>query len=131
MIVLDTHTWIWFISNPELLSEKARKATDDAKKKRRIFISSISVWEVALLTAKGRLSLTMDVSGWIAKSEMLPFIRFIPVNNGIALNSVNLPQPIHNDPADRIIIATAMITGFPLVTKDQKISDYPHVQTIW
>jgi len=131
VIVLDTHAWIWFVSNSELLSEKAGKAADDAKKKRRIFVSSISVWEVALLTAKGRLSLTTDVSDWIAKSEMLPFVRFIPVNNGIALKSVNLPQPIHNDPADRIIIATAMITGFPLVTKDQKISDYPYVQTIW
>lgn len=131
MIVLDTHAWVWFVSNPDLLSEEAGKAADNARNRGQIFVSSISAWEVALLAAKRRLSLTMDVNDWIARSEMLPFIRFIPVNNDIAVRSVNLPQPLHNDPADRIIIATAIITGFPLVTKDRKISDYPHVQTIW
>jgi len=73
----------------------------------------------------------MDVSDWIAKSENLPFIQFIPVSNSIAVKSVNLPQSLHPDPADRIIIATALSTGAPIVTKDKKISDYSHVKTIW
>lgn len=131
MIVLDTHAWVWFVSNPERLSEEAKKAIDDARDSGQIFVSSISAWEIALLTAKGRLSLTMNVGDWIARSEMLPFLTFIPVNNNIAVRSVNLPQPLHSDPADRIIIATAMTTGFPLVTKDRKIRDYPYMQTIW
>jgi len=131
MIVLDTHAWIWFASKPEALSKKARKALDAAVNDKNVLISSISVWEVALLVKNKRLKLSMDVLDWIAKSENLPFIQFIPVSNSIAVKSVNLPQPLHQDPADRIIIATALSTGAPLVTKDKKISDYAHVKTIW
>jgi PIN domain nuclease of toxin-antitoxin system len=131
MIVLDTHAWIWFTSKPEALSKKAQKAVDAAVKEKNVLISSISVWEVALLVKNNRLTLSMDVTDWIAKSENLPFIQFIPVSNSIAVKSVNLPQPLHPDPADRIIIATALSTGASLVTKDKKISDYAHVKTIW
>jgi len=131
MIVLDTHVWLWFISNPELLSNRAKKSIDAAVKEKGVIISSISVWEVALLVSKKRLTLTMDVSDWIAKSEMLPFMQFLPVNNSIAVKSVNLPSPLHPDPADRIIIATALSEGAALVTKDEKLLKYPHVETIW
>ena len=131
MIVLDTHAWIWFTSKPEALSKKAQKSLAAAVKEKNVLVSSISVWEVALLVNKKRLKLSMDVTDWIAKSESLPFIQFIPVANSIAVKSVNLPQPLHPDPADRIIIATALSIGAPLVTKDKKISDYAPIKTIW
>ncbi len=131
MIVLDTHVWVWFVSNPELLSKAAKKAIDASIAQKAIIISSISAWEVAFLVAKKRLKLTLDVTDWIAKSEMLPFIQFIPVDNLVGVKSVNLPQPVHKDPADRIIIATAITIATPVVTKDEKILDYPHVETIW
>jgi len=131
MIVLDTHTWIWFISKPEVLSKRAKKAVSAAVKEKSVLISSISAWEVALLVIKKRLTLSLDVADWIAKSEGLPFIQFIEISNSIAVKSVNLPQPLHSDPADRIIIATALTVGVPLVTKDKKLIDYPHVKTIW
>jgi PIN domain nuclease of toxin-antitoxin system len=131
MIVLDTHAWIWFTSNPESLSQKAKEVVEAAVKEKNMLVSSISAWEVALLVKKGRLKLTMDVNDWIANSENLPFIHFIPVTNAIAVKSVNLPPPHQPDPADRIIIATALSTGSPIVTKDKKISDYSHVKTIW
>jgi PIN domain nuclease of toxin-antitoxin system len=131
MIVLDTHAWIWFTSKPEVLSRKAKNAVEAAVKGKSVLISSISAWEVALLVKKKRLTLSMDVTDWIAKSENLPFIQFIPVSNSIAVKSVNLPQPLHMDPVDRIIIATALSTGAPIVTKDKKILDYSHVKTIW
>ncbi len=131
MIVLDTHAWVWFISNPELLSKRAKRYVDAAVEEKAIMISSISVWEVALLIAKKRLILTLELNDWIAKSEMLPFFKFIPVDNSIAIKSVNLPQPLHSDPADRIIIATAISLGAPIVTKDEKILNYSQVQTIW
>ena len=131
MIVLDTHTWIWFISKPEVLSKQATKALSAAVEEKSVLISSISAWEVALLVTKKRLTLSLDVTDWIAKSENLPFIQFIAVSNSIAIKSVNLPQPLHPDPADRIIIATALSAGVPLVTKDKKLLNYPHVKTIW
>jgi len=131
MIVLDTHVWVLFVSNPELLSKRAKRSLDTAMEEKGVVISSISTWEVALLVAKKRLQLTLSVTDWIAKSEALPFITFIPVDNSVAIKSVNLPQPLHDDPADRIIIATAISMGVPLVTKDKKLLKYPHVQTIW
>ena len=131
MIVLDTHAWVWFVSNPELLSKKAKRTIERAVVDKNVFISSISAWEVALLTSKKRLLLSMEVADWIKKSEMLPFVNFIPVDNSIAVKSVNLPQPFHSDPADRIIIATAISLGASLITKDERILKYPHVKTIW
>jgi PIN domain nuclease of toxin-antitoxin system len=67
----------------------------------------------------------------VAKSEILPFIQFIPVTNSISIKAVNLPGSLHSDPADRIIIATALSVGAVLVTKDKKISSYGHVKTVW
>jgi len=131
MIVLDTHTWLWWVSNPENLSPPARKIIDSTVENDEILISSISAWEVALLVAKGRLQLTIEVSDWIAKSERLPFVKFIPIDNSIDVKSVSLPKPLHSDPADRIIVATASIVGASLVTKDERILNYPHVETIW
>ena len=131
MIVLDTHVWIWFISNPEFLSKAAQEAVSYAVKDKSVLISSISAWEAALLVARKRLKLSLEISDWVAKSENLPFFQFIPVTNSIAIKAVNLPQPLHSDPADRIIIATAISAGAALVTKDKKISSYRHVKTIW
>jgi len=131
MIVIDTHVWLWWISNPENLAANAGEAIEKAVNDSSIIISSISVWETALLVEKGRLKLSVDIIDWVRKSESLPFIRFVPVDNTIALRSVALPGNFHSDPADRIITATAMTMGLPLVTKDDKILDYPHVETIW
>jgi PIN domain nuclease of toxin-antitoxin system len=131
MIVLDTHAWIWWVSSPEFLSATAKQIIDEAVTERNIFISSISTWEVAILVSRGRLKLTTSPSDWVAASEALPFFDFVPVSNSIALKSVQLPGDLHNDPADRIIIATAISLGAVLVTKDEKIRNYPHVKTVW
>ncbi len=131
MIVLDTHVWLWWISNPEKLSTHAERAIARAVSKNSIIISSISTWEVALLVSKERLKLTVELRDWIRKTEDLPFVRFMPVNNTISLRAVTLPGQFHPDPADRIITATAMTMGLPLVTKDNKIINYPYIKTIW
>ncbi len=131
MILLDTHAWVWWISNPDQLSAKALGALQKAQRDNSIYISSISAWEVALLVLKGRLLFTMNAADWIAKSETLPFLNFVPVDNMIALRSVHLPSPFHNDPSDRIIIATALVLGATIVTKDDNILRYPHVKAFW
>ncbi|NLA74788.1 MAG: type II toxin-antitoxin system VapC family toxin [Deltaproteobacteria bacterium] len=131
MIVLDTHAWIWWISNPEKLSSPAKKAINKAVKGKNIYISSISAWEAALLHINKRLELSIDFDEWLAKTEKLPFLSFIPIDNRIVIKSVSLSEPLHRDPADRIIISTAITLGAALVTKDDKIINYPHVETIW
>ncbi len=84
-----------------------------------------------MLVASGRLKLTMDAQDWIARCEALPFLAFVPVDDSIFLRSVLLPGPFHKDPADRIIIATALTRDVPVVTKDSKIRNYPAVRSIW
>lgn len=131
MIVLDTHVLIWLISSPQKLSRNVQKSINEEIKKNEILVSSISIWEVFMLVKKERLKLTMHPDIWLEKVESLPFIQFIPVDNQIASKSVNLPEPFHNDPADRIIIATALMHGDQLITSDTRIRKYPHVQSLW
>ncbi len=131
MIVLDTHVWVWWLSNPDNIPSKARKLIADAASDRAVYVSSISAWEVALLVKKDRLRFTMDAQDWIAKSEALPFLHFVPVDTAIALRSVRLVDPFQKDPADRIIVATAVIMGAPLVSSDRRILRYPHVKGVW
>lgn len=130
MIVLDTHAWVWWVAGGERLSEPARRAVERAMGDGSLYVSSISAWEVALLVHRGRLELTMELDDWIARSEALPFLRFVPVDNRIALRSVGLTG-LHDDPADRIILATALSLGARLVTRDRKLHGYRGVETIW
>lgn len=131
MIVLDTHALIWWVDNPDKLSKKIIEVINKAKKEENILVSSISIFEIFLLIKKGKLELATSPDVWLEKIESLPFVRFIPVDNQIAAYSVNLPDFIHKDSADRIIIATALNMGAKLVTSDKKILDYSKVQTIW
>ena len=129
MILLDTHTWIWWVDDSTQLSQRAKVTIDTAAADSGFYLSSISAWEVAMLVHKGKLQLTMDVDIWVAHTEALPFVTFVPISNRIAIQSVTLP--IHPDPADRIIIATALSLGATIVTKDSKMSAYANIQTIW
>lgn len=131
MIVLDTHVWVWWLSDPDQIPARARKTITDSARDASIYISSISAWEILLLSAKGRIEFTMDAQDWITKAESLPFFHFVPVDNSIAMRSVRLEEPFHKDPADRMIVATAIILGATLVTADVRIRKYPHVATIW
>lgn len=132
MILLDTHVLIWWVDNPSKLSSKAQNLIESSiKKEESIIVSSISVWEIFLLTKKSRLGFTIDINSWLEKVESLGFLQFIPVDNRIASKSILLPEPLHNDPADRIIIATAREYGAKLVTSDKKILGYKHVKAFW
>ncbi len=132
MIVLDTHTLIWWVDSPQKLSKNARHVIEETiTKKQEILISSISVFEIYILIKKGKLELTSQPEAWLETIENLSSIKFIPVDNKIAAHSVNLPNFSHKDPADRMIVATALSHGAKLVTSDSRILKYPPVQSIW
>ena len=131
MIVLDTHVWIWWTAEPEALSARARSAIDDAAGSTGLLVSAISVWEVAMLVAHGRLELTYDVGAWVARAQSLPYLRFVNVDPELALRSVHLPEYPRRDPADRFIVATAIALDANLVTKDRVMRAYEAVTTIW
>ncbi len=132
MIVLDTHAWVWWVSDPDRLPKSARKRIKaEVNSGDPLRVSSISAWEVAMLVERGRMELTIDVRDWIAKSHAIPLLEFVPVDNMIAVRSVQLPDFPHRDPADRMIVATALGLGATLVTADQRLAQYEHVETIW
>lgn len=132
MIVLDTHTLLWWASGDKAqLSTAAQQAIDTEMDGGQIMVSSISAWELAMLVAKGRVALSMDVGAWLSVVSEIEEVRFVPVDNEIAVKSIELPGDFHRDPADRIIVATARKLAAPLITLDDKIRAYPHVRTIW
>lgn len=132
MIVLDTHALIWWVNGDDLLSDKAKKLIDKTiKNNKEIIISSISVWEIAMLTEQKRLLLSIDINKWINEVSAIKGVRFHPVDNEIAIKSALFPGELHKDPADRIIIATARLLAAPLITADKKIHAYKHVKTAW
>lgn len=128
MIVLDTATWIWRSSDPARLTAAARRAIERAE---RALVSAISVWEVAMLVAKRRIRLDRPVEQWVDVALALPGIELAPLEPAIAVRSTRLPGELPADPVDRIIVATALVHAVPLVTPDERILSYPHVQSAW
>lgn len=131
MIVLDTHALVWWVNDPRQLSEPARRVIEEAQQNHAVYVSCISSWEIALLVQRGRLQLAFDVRDWLARCEALPFVTFLPVTTAIAVESTRLPGFPHADPADRIIVATALSLSASLVTRDEKIHCFKIVQSIW
>jgi len=131
MILLDTHSLIWWVNEDRRLSRSARTAIEAEGASGQITVSSITTWEIALLIKSGRLHFTATLEDWLASVEALANLVFLPVDNAIAVAAVNLPEPFHKDPADRVIVATARTKSCPIITADEKICAYAHVRTIW
>jgi len=89
-----------------------------------LFISVISIWELALLVKRGRLSLNTHVGRWTEEALSKQGINLLAFTPEIAIDSVNLPQPVHKDPADRILIASARVERMTLVTRDRDVLDF-------
>jgi PIN domain nuclease of toxin-antitoxin system len=89
------------------------------------------LWEFAMMVQRGRIQLTISPQEWLSYALGPANTQVLPLSAEIALDSCNLPGIFHKDPADRLIVATARISHLPLVTKDRKIREYVHVQTIW
>jgi len=130
MIVLDTHAWWWAVSEPGQLSRKARQLINKTSPEHRT-VASISIWEFAMMVTRGRINLTVTPEEWLDHAIKRTGLTVIDLNPQIALESCNLPGNFHRDPADRIIVATARVSRSQLITKDQKIIDYPFVATVW
>jgi len=87
-------------------------------------VSVISVWEVGMLEAKGRLELKMSCAEWVKQALATPGLSLYPLTAEIAIESSRLPGNFHGDPADRILLATARMTGAQLLTKDERLLEY-------
>ena len=126
-LVLDTHIWLWYALGDSQLSENLQSliAADTTE----LWLSPISVWEVLLLTEKGRISLQLDAATWIDQSLKALSIHEAALNHQIAILSrqVNLS---HQDPADRFIAATALHYQLQLATVDARLTNVDWLQTL-
>lgn len=123
-ILLDTHTWIWLFSGSKELSTKEISLIDEAGSKGKVFISAISVWELSMLVAKNRITLSKPIKAWVRKSLDQPGVNLSLLTPEIAIESSFLPRNFHGYPADRIIVATARLEELILATRDRKILEY-------
>ena len=129
MIVLDTHIWVWWIYNDDRLSEKYRHAIQRAEED-GLGLSVISCWEVAKLVEVQKLTLHCPLDEWMNTALSYPGIELLELTPHIAIESTRLPGRFHRDPADQIIVATARVHEVQLLTIDEKILHYPHVQLL-
>jgi PIN domain nuclease of toxin-antitoxin system len=121
-LLLDTHFWIWHqLGVAENVGHRAQGAIQEAADAGNLLLSVISVWELGLLEAKGRIHLDSACEDWVQEALATPGLVLVPLTPEIAIDSTRLPHPFHGDPADRIIIATARRLGARLATRDAKM----------
>jgi len=119
--VLDTHVWVWSAAG-DPRAERIRAFSGTA------MVSAISQWEVSMLASKGRLSLKPDEETWFSANLEAP-VSLAPLTAEISTASCRLPD-FHGDPADRIIVATSITLGVPLITADEKIIRWNETQRL-
>ena len=124
MIVLDTHVLVWAGSAHNKLGRKARALIDRMWANGKVSVSAIVFWEVGALEARQRLQLPAPVREW-RESILAAGVVELPLNGAIALRALDL-SGLHNDPADRFIVATALAHGAALMTADEKLLDWRH-----
>lgn len=127
MILLDTHVWVWWVNGSPMGSKDMLPIIQEHQED-GLGVSIISCWEVAKLVERGRLELTMPVERWIEQALAYPGIELLDLTTRIVVESTQLPGEFHRDPADQIIVATARVYDFSLLTADSKLLDYLHVR---
>ena len=129
MILLDTHVLLWLSGDPQKLSEKAAAAIRAGAREGGIGIAAISLWEIAWLATHGRLEITGTPDVFVERITSRAAI--LPITTKIAVLANQLPASYSHDPADRLIGATSLAEGIPLVTKDRNIRGFNQIRTIW
>lgn len=130
MIVLDTHAMVFDALAPASLSVRARKTIERGFADRELACSDISLWEVAMLIARGRLDPGMDARAFLDDMITARQVRVLPITPGIAVLS-QTDSFSHGDPADRLIAATAQLHQAALITSDTKLRKLKDITTIW
>jgi PIN domain nuclease of toxin-antitoxin system len=128
MLLLDTCALLWLVDNQDKLSEKAKWHI--AKSAGSLYISAISAFEIAIKVEKKKLFLPKEPSEWFALALKLHGIIEIPLRSEHLIQSAQLPA-YHNDPADRMIIATAKCEKYKIITPDRHIKQYNDILVIW
>jgi PIN domain nuclease of toxin-antitoxin system len=128
MILLDTHIWIWLVNeSPRLRSSWAKML--ERTPSSEMAISIITCREVAKLVEKRKFEITVPVRQWLKEALDYTGVTVLPLTVEVIADCTNLPDSFHRDPIDQIIVSTARVHGYTLMTEDRKILSYPYVNT--
>jgi PIN domain nuclease of toxin-antitoxin system len=124
-LLLDTHVALWLDSGDERLSAATRAVIDRSwQTGGTIYLSAVTAWEIALLVDAGHIELDMPAEAWVERFLDRPGIEAVPLSHRAACGAYQLPHLEHRDPADRLLVATAIELACPLVTYDQRIERF-------
>ena len=119
MILLDTHVWLWWLLDEGPLAKEERDTLNEHARNKEIAISAATVWEAEMLYRKGMIALEPDFKNWIKLATNPKVCSVIPIDEEIVIAQEKLPEGFPDDPADRLIVATALLKEYPLATKDE------------
>jgi PIN domain nuclease of toxin-antitoxin system len=128
MILLDTHIWVWWVDGSPRLSLRQQELIEQHRSE-GLGISIISCWEIAKLAEKNKLALSCTVEEWLSTAIAYPGVQLLDLTVPIVVCSTQL-DGFHRDPADQLIVATAIVQECSLLIADQKILDYANVRTL-
>lgn len=133
-LLLDTHALIWIVHDKRF-DALARQAVLDAAARNAVFVSAATAWELGFISTKPELAaiIGQSVRTWFRNAVDVTRSVVLPLDAEVLLDIPTLPMPLHRDPADRMLIATARARGLQLVTRDRAILDYAalgHVRAI-
>jgi PIN domain nuclease of toxin-antitoxin system len=124
-LLLDTHIWLWSLSEPRRLARRVQNELTDPKNE--LWLSPVSTWEALLLHSRGRIRLHGDLSDWLARATAR--MREAPLTHEIVLAAQLLPL-VQQDPADRFLAATAHVLGLTLITADARLLGLGEISTL-
>jgi len=129
VIALDTHVLLWWALDPERLSPAAVERLSTMERLGG-FASAISIWELGVKIQRGKLDIGISIDEFARRIEKSAIVELLPVTTATWLRSLDLAWD-HRDPADRVIVATAILCGVPLLTADVEIHRFPGVTCVW
>ena len=130
MIIVDTHVLIWDALEPHKLSKLALKRLDQAEQQQALAVCDISLWEIALLLERKRLTTPLPPQEFLETLLQVRPYKTLAIRPDIATTAVSLSQ-LNKDPADRMIVATAMVHKAGLISADENIQKYSGLEVIW
>jgi PIN domain nuclease of toxin-antitoxin system len=122
-LLLDSHVWVWTVNSDAALGRKAKVVIRAAARRNAVAVSGISFWELAVKAAKGRLEFLPDVRAWLSAASRVHGLGVIDIDRDLMLRATAIDWR-HGDPADRMLVATAIFHELELVTADRVILEY-------